>query len=449
MLYLGIDKSQLPQIFSLLFQMESGSMPGTALLQEGDIAWNYLSNNGWRAISSHQIQRNTTESFQKPGIIQVSVAADADLAATLMPAGLCWLRISAYKNADGASDISAIKAQAASATRIASEEAIISTLPPSTITTLATRASAIKSVSQEYASFNGLARESDGDFYVRTSERLRHRNRPITGWDYERVVLQAFPELFKVKCLQHTSSMGDFNNLEPGAIKLVVVPDARMGNRANHLLPMSNLANLDEIKQYVIKHHPSPFLNSETVYVSNPFYETLLVDCKISFVRGYDPGYYSLQLENDITRFLSPWAYDEGQDITFGGKIYASEILSFIESKPYVDYVVDFELYHRTQDKNFTSGVGCMKIGKDFIVGIQPSATIASLDGSIHSGTQIGVDFVVGVPVDVATATRPDAILASNSFHRIAMLQEDNFECSGVPSLGIGNMIVGLDFIPV
>jgi len=28
-------------------------------------------------------------------------------------------------------------------------------------------------------------------------------------------------------------------------------------------------------------------------------------------------------------------------------------------------------------------------------------------------------------------------------------LQEDSFECSGVTSLGIGEMIVGLDFIPI
>lgn len=448
-LYLGIDKSQLPQIFSLLFQMESGSMPGNTLLQKENITWSYLSHNGWRAIAPHHIQRDTTESFQKPGIVQVSVAADADLAATLMPTGLCWLRVTADKNVDGASDISVIEAQAASATRLASEEAVIAPLPPGTITKLLTTSSAIKSVSQDYASFNGLASESDGDFYVRTSERIRHRNRPITGWDYERVVLQAFPGLFKVKCLQHTNFIGDFNNLAPGSIKLVVVPDAKLGNGANLLQPRSSLAKLEEIKQFVINHHPSPFLTSQTVYVSNPIYETLLVDCRISFVSGYDPGYYSIQLENDITRFLSPWAYEEGQDITFGGKIYASEILSFIESQPYVDYVVDFGLYHRTQDKNFTSGVGCMKIGKDFIVGVHPSDTIAGSNGSIYLGTQIGVDFVVGIPVDVATATRPDAILASNSFHRIAMLQQDNFECSGVPSLGIGNMIVGLDFIPV
>ncbi len=445
-LYIGIDKVQPPQIMSLLFQMESGSMPGSALLQKNNLAWSYLKNNEWQPFASSDIQLDTTELFQKPGIIRVSVASDADLEVTIMPTGLCWLRVTALQNAEGASDISAIVAQAASATRIAGGGAVISKLKPGTITRLVTKVSEIKTVTQSYPSFNGLPAESESDFYVRTSERLRHRNRTIVGWDYERIILQKFTGLFKAKCLSNTD---EFNNLAPGCIKLVVIPDMRQGNAGNLLKPISNLAYLDEIKQFVIENNPSPFLDSKKISVSNPVYETLLVDCKISFVTGYDPSYYSNQLQDDIRHFLSPWAYDEGQDITFGGKIHASEIVSFIEGRPYVDYIINFKLYHRSPGKDFTAGIGCMKIGVDFIVGIKPSGTIASTNGYTYTGTKIGVDFVVGIPVDVATATRPDAILASNISHRIVTLQAGSFECSGVSTIGIGEMIVGLDFIPI
>jgi len=450
-LYLGIDKSQPPQILSLLFQMESGSMPGSVLLKKEDITWTYLNNNNtWQQIASGDIELDTTESFQKPGIIQVSVASDANLAATLMPPGFCWLRVVANQNADGASDISAIVAQAASATRVVGEGATISTLQPGTIKQLVPKASAIKTVTQNFPSFNGMPAETYADFYVRTSERLRHRNRTVAGWDYERIVLQEFPGLFKAKCLSYTNYIDDFNNLKPGSVKLVVIPDVRRGNAGNRLQPISNLAYLDEIKQFILENNPTPFLDEDTVFVSNPVYETLLVDCKVAFMPGKDPGFYRNQLEEEIRRFLSPWAYVEGKDITFGGKIYQSEILSFIESRDYVDYVINFQLYHRFRGTNTTSGIGCMIIGTDFIIGITPSATIASSDTSgTYAGATIGLDFVVGVPVDVATATRPDAILASNVTHRIDTLQEDSFECSGVTSLGIGEMIVGLDFIPL
>ena len=450
-LHLGIDKSQPPQLLPLLFQMESGSMPGSVLLKKQDIEWSYLSENTWKQIASADIRLDTTESFQQPGIIEVSVASDIDMAATLMPSGLCWLRVTALENADGASDVSAIEAQAASATRVANGSAVSSTLQSGSIKQLVTKASAIKKVIQNYPSFNGLPAETDADFYVRSSERLRHRNRPVTGWDLERIVLQKFPGLFKAKCLSYTSYIDDFNNLKPGSIKLIVIPDVRgQENAGNRLHPISNLAYLEEIKQFIVESNPSPFITAETVYVSNPVYETLLVDCKVAFRAGKDPGYYSNQLEDEIRRFLSPWAFEEGQDITFGGKIYQSEILAFIESRDYVDYVINFQLYHRFLGTNTTSGIGCMEIGVDFIIATQPHGTIASSDASAtFAGSTIGVDFVVGIPVDIASATRPDAILASNITHRIETLQEDSFECSGVTSLGIGDMVVGLDFIPI
>src|SRR5262249_52888300 len=156
----GIDKSQPPQILSLLCQMESGSMPGSVILRKENITWSYLNDNGWQQIGSADIQLDTTETFQKPGIIQISVASDADLSATLMPSGICWLRVTAHQNADGASDVSAIVAQAASSTRIFSEGAFISALQPGTIKQLVPKVSAIKKVTQNYPSFNGLPAET-------------------------------------------------------------------------------------------------------------------------------------------------------------------------------------------------------------------------------------------------------------------------------------------------
>ena len=63
-----------------------------------------------------------------------------------------------------------------------------------TISKLSERIQAIKSVSQPFSSFGSRAAETDTDYYQRVSERLRHKNRAITLWDYERLILQKFPE---------------------------------------------------------------------------------------------------------------------------------------------------------------------------------------------------------------------------------------------------------------
>jgi len=222
------------------------------------------------------------------------------------------------------------------------------------------------------------------------------------------------------------------------------VPDWRKRPTGDPLQPRVNQNSLREIAQFITDKYVSPFAN---VQVTNPSYETLLVDCKVSFNPGFDPGFYTLVLEEDIKKFLSPWAFEEGRDIVFGGKVHASEILAFIEGREYVDFVTDFELYHRhTGDAG--GGISDMEIAFDFIVGDTPEASIAESIGST-GGKAINIDFIVGVPVEVAAATRPDTILVSNGAHRIQALQANMSNCQGIQNIGIGQMIIGLDFVPI
>jgi hypothetical protein len=64
----------------------------------------------------------------------------------------------------------------------------------------------------------------------------------------------------------------------------------------------------------------------------------------VRFLPGYDKGFYTAQLEQEIIRFLTPWAYDEAVDLSFGGRVHRSAILSFIDQRAYVDFVTDFEM---------------------------------------------------------------------------------------------------------
>ena len=442
-LYIGLSNAIVPQTLSLLFQVERGNVPGDELLEKADMQWSYLAGNQWVTIGSGDIIEDSTDSLQRPGIIRLNIGSDATSDGFLMPAGQHWVRLMVTQRADGAGAIEKIIAQAARATLVTNNSNTqIEILPPGTITRLVNKIPAIKSIHQDYPSFNGLPPEADKNYFRRVSERLRHRNRAIAGPDYERLTLEAFPDVFKVKCLPHTDAD---NNILPGHIKLIIVPDMRIRKGGNILQPKSNLAYLREIETFLQKKFLGGFV---TPHAANPEYETLLVDCKVTFYAGFDPGFYGIQLQEDLRRFLSPWAYEEGKDIIFGGKVFKSEILAFVEGRPYVDFVVNFQLYHRFEGAGLPGGISCMTIGDDFIIGTQPIATIGSNDGTI-AGSVIGLDFVIGEPVEVAIATRPDAILVSNDIHRIEVLQEGSFVCSGIPTLGIGQMVVGLDFIPI
>jgi hypothetical protein len=78
------------------------------------------------------------------------------------------------------------------------------------------------------------------------------------------------------------------------------------------------------------------------VHAKNPVYEQIIVGFKVQFYTGTDKGFYLKQLNDEIVYFLTPWAFNENADVQFGGKIYASSIINFIEERPYVDFITDF-----------------------------------------------------------------------------------------------------------
>ncbi|MEO8960803.1 MAG: hypothetical protein ABI325_02915, partial [Ginsengibacter sp.] len=59
-----------------------------------------------------------------------------------------------------------------------------------------------------------------------------------------------------------------------------------------------------------------------------------------------DESFYKKLLNNEIEKFLCPWAFADGKEISFGGKISKSTLLNFVEERPYVDFVTCFKMNH-------------------------------------------------------------------------------------------------------
>jgi hypothetical protein len=169
------------------------------------------------------------------------------------------------------------------------------------------------------------------------SERLRHKNRAITLWDYENIILQEFPAIHKVKCLNHSS---ETSFLAPGNVLLVVIPDIVNKNVFDIYQPRVSKATLNAVQYHVSR------LNSLHVKarVINPDYEEVTVDLKVKFKFGFDESYYLRVLNENITRFLSPWAFESTADIQFGVTLHRSFIINYIEKLNYIDYVEDIKL---------------------------------------------------------------------------------------------------------
>lgn len=341
-LLLGLSGLAAGDSMSLLFQVAEGSADPTLARQ--DVQWSALCDNHWKNLAGAEIARDTTRGLLASGVVGLVIPSQATLENTFLPAGLLWLRAAVRRNVDAVSQLIAVAANAVEV-RFADHGNdpghLRSPLPAGTIAKLKTPVAAVKAVRQPYASFGGSPAEPDAALRTRAAERLRHRGRCIAPWDYERIVLAAFPGVHKVKCIPHAK---DGSWLAPGNVMIVVVPDLRNRNAVDPLQPRVDADTLGRIADHV----QSRAGMQVRVQVKNPLYQSIRLDLKVRFLPGYEFNFYRDQVNQELVRFLSPWAFDATRPISFGGKIYRSVLLDFVEKLAPVDFVTDFRMYSGT-----------------------------------------------------------------------------------------------------
>lgn len=339
-LCIGLVDLVPPQNLSLLIQLAEGSGDPFKTAPR-EVVWSYLSDAGWVKFTTAQILRDGTLGFLQSGIIEFSLPPSMSSSQPELPRSLHWLRITVSDNTAALHDVLAVTAQAGVAVyRDEGHRAkhLATALPAGSVAKMLVRDTAVKTVSQPFASFGGREAETDREFHTRCSERLRHKDRAVGLWDYEHLVLERFPEIYKVKCLNHTCLESEFS---PGNVMLVLIPDLRNRNSRYPLRPAVPQSLLEAVKQFVRK-RCSAHLD---IHVVNPFYERIAVAGVAHFYRGFDQGIYQKQLHQDITDGLTPWLRG-AKDIHFGGRIHSSVILNLIEELPYVDYLSAFTVTH-------------------------------------------------------------------------------------------------------
>ncbi|MFN4364453.1 baseplate J/gp47 family protein [Chryseobacterium hispalense] len=339
-LYIGLEA--MPQTtVSLLIQMLEGSEnPLVDTFDEKEfIEWHILSNNTWIDLSEN-ILKNETRKFLESGIVKFKIPKNINTNHTRLTDGLVWIRAKSKRSYDAVCKIQGIYTQAVVATFQNQDNDLAhlnNGLQANTISKLITRVPQVKSVNQPYNSFDGKYKEADTEFYRRVSERLRHKHRATTQWDYENLVLQEFPEVFKVKCLNHTSEK---SYMAPGHVTLMVVPNIKNKNAFDVYQPRVSRASLNKIQNYVND------LNTMHVkaQVINPNYKEAKVQATVKIYEKYDEIFYMKQLDEDIKKYISPWAFTDSKDIDFNVQLNINHLINYLEQLYYVDYIDEIKI---------------------------------------------------------------------------------------------------------
>ena len=405
-LLIGIAGLDPPETLSLLVQMAEGS--ANPDLASQPVTWSVLDADGWRAVPGEAILQDGTRGLINAGI--VSFALPATTPDPRLPGGLYWLRAAVPSGAAAVCDTVAIHTQAAVARRElapgTSPEAV--PLPPGTIKALAAPIPGVAAVRQPHAAFGGRQAEQASAFYTAASERLRHKERPVTAWDYERLVLRRFPEVYKAKCLSQRladapAGLADSEVL--GLVRLIVIPDIRGKSLFDPFEPKAASSLLADIADYL-----TPLLpGTARLRVENAAYVQIRIRVGVRFSDPDNPAFYRQKLNDELNRYLAPWAYDEGADIVIGRRIYASSIVTFIDQRPYVDYVAGIKLFSSDDGETF----------------VQAPADPAE-------GDSIGSD-------------RPEAVLVAARRHEIDLIADEIYAADQFK--GVNYMKIELDFV--
>ena len=194
---------------------------------------------------------------------------------------------------------------------------------------------------------------------------------------------------------------------EPGRVDVVVIPDIRNRLPFDPFEPKAPADLLLSIEEYLAARSPAV----ATVVVKNAHYVVVKIRLAVRFRARGNEDFDRKRLEEELQRFLSPWAYDGVADLVIGGRIYANSIIDFLDRRPYIDYLANLRLFTSDDGENF----------RPVLLPLQPEEAYA------------------------VTAERPDAVLVAARRHEIDLIPEAGFQVEQFE--GIGFMRVELDFI--
>jgi hypothetical protein len=327
------------------------------------VTWSYLRDNLWQPLSKKDVARDTTRGFLTSGVVALDLPGDIRAGSTVMGDDLFWLRVSADENLGGPASVFSVRANGLLVS-LEDPDTGGEPLAPGSIKEALTGLPGITKVTQPLASFGGRPPEALEMRNIRMSERLKHKNRAVSPWDYERLILAHFPDVDMVKCFPGISSQTwncwDRRNArgksrhwacascrrygvaeQPGHLLVCVVP--RMVQPARPLArdpqPRGDAVLLSRIQSF-LEERASAFA---AVEVSNPVYEKIQIRCTVRFADGHGGWGYRQRLNRDISRYISPWQ-PGGYQAGFGWRIRRSDVISHIQSLSYVGFVTRFSM---------------------------------------------------------------------------------------------------------
>ncbi|OLY94237.1 hypothetical protein SAMN05444008_105191 [Cnuella takakiae] len=347
--YIGLRGIQPGQTVSLLFNMaeETAAQSG----DDATIKWYTIADNSFEALDPSRVI-DTTQNFLQSGLVQVMLPDTATTNNTLVEGeGLYWLVARCDKHYDVVANIRGVYTNGVAVERVLDESntETKASVAPGTVEQLFPKTAAVKTVTQETPSFNGREKETEAHYFWRSSQRLRHKRRGINQWDLEQLVLEKFPAMYKVRCLNHAFYDEESTTLlaRPAHTVISVIPFYVVNEQSPNFQPAITLSKLKAIEDW-LRQKSSPFLQFQVV---NAFWDVVSVQLDAVLAPDVqDLLYYRQQLNTDLQWFFSPWAFTRTDTPPLQTRIFLATLVDYIDELPYVHHIKGLRVFRNGQE---------------------------------------------------------------------------------------------------
>ncbi|MFK7880973.1 baseplate J/gp47 family protein [Roseobacter sp.] len=372
------------------------------------IAWYYLTDKGWSPLPATAVSSDSTAGLMRSGLVGINLPEDAISTTSEMPDSGAWLAAVATKP-----DLSAFPCVISIVTNGVWAQRSDTSFDPAASSRIWTFAPPIAGVGAPIevpVAADVRGPETTQEFTARVGERLRHRKRSVTPWDIERLVLDAFPEVWMVKCLPHLDR--NRPHPAPGCVTVVVVCKPPVFATDAPATPqVFDVGTLERIREHLTRLGPE-FAQYDVV---NPSFETLHVRANLVFGDDRDDGALAQRLKTHLNRYLSVWTASDPLN-RFGWSLNVKLLRAHINALDYVRRVNDFSVLH-----------------------------LASDDAGTHVLLDTAQSDTRGPHGPWITAAQPWSLPLSASDHALTPLltqNDDRPTQSGIGRLAIGDMLI-------
>jgi len=349
-LYIGLSGSDPQGALSLYFQLRPDTAAERWTDRKPALQWSIWAGTAWQALAPQDQSGDTTQGMLRSGIVTLRLPAGMTANCPHLPGNLYWLRLGADWGFEFFAGLQGVYAQALRATRASPATAADPSepLPAGTVRNAERNLSGLRGVQQIGPSFGRAAADPPTLLRARSAERLRHKNRALTVWDYERLLLDRYPEVYKVKCFPHlhlpqqrravTAAAAN----RPGHVLVVAVPKPRASAVFDHSqAPRFDAAVLEEMAAYLRGLAP----DGAHIVVRNPAYERIQVRAALRLSRDSQPGAVLRQLNRALLAYLSPWQ-EGGCSARFGWQVQLDAVAAHLRAQDGVEAVGQLSLLH-------------------------------------------------------------------------------------------------------